>query len=194
MQLFVTNGIRAVSMDDISRKLGISKRTLYENFSSKDELLIRCLTVFHQKKIEQMKATYSDDQSLLDVALNHIVEAMRASSKVNPVFFQDLSLCNYAAANDLHHQQQDCDRRKLFDMLEKGKADGLIRPDVDSTMMANLLICGPNSQVNALIATGRWHMDDIIMNLALPFFRGICTVRGVEIIDKRMSDFKNSIE
>ena len=39
MQEFLTNGIKQVKMDDIARKLGISKRTLYEIYGNKEELL-----------------------------------------------------------------------------------------------------------------------------------------------------------
>ena len=42
-EMFLSMGLKTVSMDDIAKSLGISKRTLYENFSSKDELLSVCI-------------------------------------------------------------------------------------------------------------------------------------------------------
>ena len=41
--LFRTYGIRAVTMDMIASNLGISKRTIYENFRDKDELLVHVM-------------------------------------------------------------------------------------------------------------------------------------------------------
>ena len=40
--LFFQNGIRDITMDNIAEKLGISKRTIYETFKNKSELLINC--------------------------------------------------------------------------------------------------------------------------------------------------------
>ena len=40
--LFMRNGIKSVTMDNIAGQMGISKRTLYENFRDKDELLMEC--------------------------------------------------------------------------------------------------------------------------------------------------------
>lgn len=43
MQLFKQKGIRAVKMDDIATEMGISKRTLYEIYSNKEDLLYECV-------------------------------------------------------------------------------------------------------------------------------------------------------
>ena len=40
MEMFATQGIKAVRMDDIARSLGVSKRTLYEQFGDKQGLLL----------------------------------------------------------------------------------------------------------------------------------------------------------
>ena len=45
-QMFVASGIKAVRMDDIAQTLGVSKRTLYEMFGDKEELLYLCMTHF----------------------------------------------------------------------------------------------------------------------------------------------------
>lgn len=42
-RMFLCNGIKSVTMDMIASQLGISKRTLYENFKEKNELLLACL-------------------------------------------------------------------------------------------------------------------------------------------------------
>ena len=41
--LFTRHGIKSVTMDYIASQMGISKRTLYENFKDKDQLLLECI-------------------------------------------------------------------------------------------------------------------------------------------------------
>ena len=52
-QMFIKYGIRSITMDMISEQLGISKRTIYENFNDKDELLKFCMNagMAEQKEI-----------------------------------------------------------------------------------------------------------------------------------------------
>ena len=39
LELFIQNGFKTVTMDDIAKELGISKKTIYQHFSAKDELV-----------------------------------------------------------------------------------------------------------------------------------------------------------
>ena len=45
-EMFVGQGIKAVRMDDIARHIGVSKRTIYEQFGDKEELLYQCLSYY----------------------------------------------------------------------------------------------------------------------------------------------------
>ena len=45
MEMFATQGIKAVRMDDIARSLGVSKRTLYEQFGDKQGLLLLAMNI-----------------------------------------------------------------------------------------------------------------------------------------------------
>ena len=53
--LFFKSGIKAVSMDDVARQVGISKRTLYEYFSSKDVLLVACIDELNNRRVARME-------------------------------------------------------------------------------------------------------------------------------------------
>lgn len=50
--LFMRNGIKSVTMDNIAGQMGISKRTLYENFRDKDELLMECF-IYQSKEAQK---------------------------------------------------------------------------------------------------------------------------------------------
>lgn len=56
MQMFVTQGIKSVRMDDIAQQLGVSKRTLYELFGDKEGLLYLAMErFFESKRVERPK-------------------------------------------------------------------------------------------------------------------------------------------
>lgn len=58
-EMFLKNGYRKVRTDDIAGNIGISKRTLYEYFSSKQDLLIAVISYLHSRKISRMKILIS---------------------------------------------------------------------------------------------------------------------------------------
>ena len=49
-KLFHTQGIKNVTMDDISHRLSMSKRTLYQLFSDKEDLLLACVKLHHERE------------------------------------------------------------------------------------------------------------------------------------------------
>ncbi|HZJ80119.1 MAG TPA: helix-turn-helix domain-containing protein, partial [Dysgonamonadaceae bacterium] len=57
-ELFVKHGIKRISMDEIASRLGISKRTIYQNFKDKEDLLLHYI-----RHMEKMKAQYIKDIS-----------------------------------------------------------------------------------------------------------------------------------
>ena len=48
-KLFAKSGVKRVKMGDLAKHLGISKRTIYENFEDKEELLIACIDNLNEK-------------------------------------------------------------------------------------------------------------------------------------------------
>lgn len=62
MEEFKSKGIRAVKMDDIAALLGISKRTLYEIYSNKEELLLECVK-FQEEQYDAYMASFEKDPS-----------------------------------------------------------------------------------------------------------------------------------
>ncbi|HNE30690.1 MAG TPA: helix-turn-helix domain-containing protein, partial [Saprospiraceae bacterium] len=83
--LFMKYGIRSVSMDDIARQLGISKKTLYQHFADKDDM-IQQVSLSHlsrnQQEMEDMRrqaVNAIDELALISVALRKGMEELNPS-------------------------------------------------------------------------------------------------------------------
>lgn len=66
LQMFNSRGCKGVTMDDIAQELHISKRTLYETFANKEELLAECVMGMHEE-VEAMHRNFFEkvDEPLL---------------------------------------------------------------------------------------------------------------------------------
>ena len=69
MQAFAKQGIKAVRMNDIAHLLGISKRTLYEVFDTKEAVLLAGVLVYSQRQQQAMQQKYRDCHNVMDYIL-----------------------------------------------------------------------------------------------------------------------------
>ncbi|MBP5365729.1 MAG: TetR/AcrR family transcriptional regulator [Bacteroidales bacterium] len=185
-KLFATFGLKAVSMDDIAKNIGISKRTLYETFSSKDELLAQCMKTHHENAQAQMMEIYNNpNYNFTDVIINILFHVLDNIKKANPIFYQDLQRYNYQSAYEtitLNNQQTN---QKFIKLLERGVAEGFIRKDINLKMVVEIIL-NQESAVSKFLLKGTFNRHEILANVFLMTFRGISTIKGIEEIDRRI--------
>lgn len=126
LELFEAYGIKQITMDDISKALGISKKTLYIHFAGKEELVnkvIQFLFELHyitiNKIIDWNNCSVKKIEKIYEYALNYLM-------KVTPVFHLDLKKY-YTASYKIYDQN----RRKIIfgiikDFLDEGQLEGTI--------------------------------------------------------------------
>jgi len=173
-------------MSDIAAEAGISKRTLYENFRDKDELLEACINNHVAKGDQEIKKIIESNE-------NVIVTLMRFHSMQLSTMWS----VGRSIANDLRRYHRDLYTRvearqaekilTFIPLFQKGVAQGLIRDDTPFEIMLWLL----NRQFktlmdDAVIPNDRYSLADCLGAMTLNFIRGIATPRGVKLIDEIM--------
>jgi TetR/AcrR family transcriptional regulator, cholesterol catabolism regulator len=184
-QLFKTYGIKAVTMDSLASHLGISKRTIYEVFSDKDELLV---DVFHcmAEKQKEMVSRILDESENAIYAIFRLLERKRDH-------FQDMSPAFQADIKKYHSLflLRKTDRRDIPDyannvqVIVRGIREKLFRKDIN-----------PDIVNRCLESLGRATMDfdlypfedfsrrEVVKNVFINYLRGISTSEGIELINK----------
>ena len=69
IEAFANEGIKAVKMDTIAHRLGISKRTLYEIYDNKEDLITACIRWHQETRKLQMAQTIGADKNVIDIIL-----------------------------------------------------------------------------------------------------------------------------
>lgn len=185
IDLFFSHGIKAVSMDEVAKSVGISKRTLYEHFDSKDALLISCIDSLLKTREQKMSRMIAETKSFIELILNGVYDAMAFTQSINPKFFVDLDSLNYAGAREMMRNSIGKYRKQIEDLIERGKADGLIRAEVDAEFTAYVMMQGngTNLIINSEEAS-KWSPVWIMKQLTFSFLRGMSTEKGVRLIDE----------
>ena len=84
IESFQENGIKAVKMDDIANRLSISKRTLYEIYGNKEDLLYECVC-YHDKHFEkELQSRLSPKSSVMDILICFMRLHIEENSRTNP--------------------------------------------------------------------------------------------------------------
>lgn len=183
-ELFQTFGLKTVSMDDIAKKVGISKRTLYETFSSKDELLTMCLSEKERRQAESLMQIIEDKENdFVDVIVKVLIHLSQELRKVNPLFFQDLDRYNFRMAFEEQRSNTEGRKQSFMKLLNKGIEEGYIRSDIDLSLTVDLFM-GRNPSLKSYFSSSSHRIENVLENMYLIYFRGISTIKGIERIDK----------
>tara|TARA_R110002153_G_scaffold186654_1_gene339751 strand:- start:28 stop:633 length:606 start_codon:yes stop_codon:yes gene_type:complete len=133
---FLVFGVRAVTMDEIAKLAGISKKTIYEEFSSKEELVNATVdeTIMEYKcDIEEMQRT---DVSAIDHLLLMTKYLREKFTRMNPLLLHDIQRFYPKCWNKISEFKTSKVLQNLTMVLEQGKASGDFRREIDSELLA----------------------------------------------------------
>ena len=184
-ELFFKFGIKSMTMDDIAKHLGMSKKTIYQIFEDKDAL-VNSLVNSHIKKNESQMIGYAGTsknaiQEIL-FALKHMAEMF---AKTNPLLFHDMQKYHIIAWNDFKSFKEGCMTKIVVDNLKRGIAEGLYREDISVKIMARLRIEEVEMTFNPYIfPPTQYSMVEVAEQLMKHFLLGICTLKGHRMVNK----------
>ncbi|MEN3041543.1 MAG: TetR/AcrR family transcriptional regulator [Bacteroidia bacterium] len=130
-KLFIQQGIRATTMDQIAENLGISKKTLYEHFSSKDTLVEACVEAFLREmeyKLDEIYQTYTENAILPMIATASYVYNLLTS--LNPVLYVELRRVIPHARIRVLPKIQALIQKQLTRSVQRAIEEGLFRSDL----------------------------------------------------------------
>lgn len=178
---FAVYGVKAVKMDNISQSLGISKRTLYELFPNKEELLYESLRYSMEKRNIETEQKLKDAKNVMDVLLVIIRDNAEYMSRVNPVLFDDI--IHYPKVRTFLAQHREANKTKHQEFLKKGINEGYFKTNVNLELLDEITEILRESMIQRRLYF-RFQMEDLFYHMVLFFIRGICTEKGVLELDR----------
>ncbi|MCQ2226735.1 MAG: TetR/AcrR family transcriptional regulator [Bacteroidales bacterium] len=191
-KLFYDRGIRAVSMDDVSQALGMSKRTLYEHFSSKEDLLVKCLEWTRQKGKDAHKSIGDDGGDVVQIFMRHLYFLIMQLKQVSIAFLQDITRIAKPSVSSKYEEEKMEDYCRMRELFLRGQKEGFIRSDVNVELILGIFM-EQGESVKELYATGKFTMEEIFINIYITYFRGICTPKGIERVDVIMKENEDKL-
>jgi len=184
-ELFKTYGIRSVTMDSIAGHLGMSKRTIYEVFSDKDELLLGVLRRMAEKQKDAFSRTLNSSENAI-VAIFKLLEMSRDHfQSMSPAFQADLKKYHTELIMNKSDKSEMPDHRSHKAVIERGIKEKLFRKDINPEIVNTCLYnLGRSIMNNDLYPYEEYSRKEVIKNIFLNYLRGISTKEGADLINK----------
>jgi AcrR family transcriptional regulator len=185
-QLFKMYGIKAVTMDSLASQIGISKRTIYEVFADKDELLEGVLKNMAVKQRQVISRIMEDSGNAID-AIFKLLEVNRDHLQtMSPAFQADLRKYHMEILMNKDEKSEMPDYRDNIRIIEKGIKEKLFRKNINAEIVNSCLYSlGRSIMDNDLYPYESYTRKEVIKNVFINYLRGIATPEGIDLINKR---------
>lgn len=189
--LFVESGIKGITMDELAEHLGMSKRTIYEHFADKKELVKECVIFIDNKKDELAKDAVKHSKNVIETLLTLHLDNLKMMGSVNRKFADDIKKF-YPELHNYFQEKRESSVYSTINFLQKGVEEGVVRDDQNVEIYANLL----HEEMYLLFDNRSIHLSEFSVKevysvMFLCFLRGIATNKGLAVIDDFLMKNKN---
>ncbi len=195
--MFRKYGIKSVTMDMIASQLGISKRTIYEVFNDKDELLAGVLKSMAVRQKELIGRVLGESENVIEAIFKLLKVMGDHLQGMSPAFRLDME----KYFNSVRKKTEETDAPLYFrhneEMLCRGIMEGVFREDLNIDMTNKCLF----EVMRLSHKEDVFHSEDIdkrfvFRDFYINYLRGISTPKGLELInlyEKKLNDQGNLI-
>lgn len=178
--LFLRYGIRSISMDDIARELGMSKKTLYQHIENKENLIEHIFSIRYEEEREAMAKFLIEGQNAIEemvLVAKYIIDRMRL---ISPSFKYDLEKYYPAIYKELDEFHWTFYLECTLANLKRGKKEGLYRANLNENIIAKIFI-GISTIISTdqVFPTHDYPLDDLVSRAFLYHIHGIVSAKGL---------------
>lgn len=187
-------GPAAMTMDMVAKACGISKRTLYENFTDKRSLIKECLTQMHAKHNSELNDVFRTSQNCFEALFRTYIKireyltsgaSKRAEevARMYPDLFED------------HKKKEGIIIGQLAKVLQKAQEEGHVIKLINTKIAAFIFLSSiRNINDNERISEYGLNRIEVFDGAFINFLRGVATISGIEFIDERMKNNNNTLQ
>jgi AcrR family transcriptional regulator len=188
--LFMKYGVRSISMDDIARHLSVSKKTLYQHFADKEDLV----TMTCQTHIEEMAGEFEEIQKSAKNAIDELAKISiclrQSSEEMNPSLLFDLQKYHPRAWSVWLNHKNNFIRETVIRNLKQGIEEGYFRPEIDKEVIAMVRLEMVQLPFDdRIFPPSQFKLSEVQMQIFDHFVYGITTEKGRKLYQK----FKESL-
>ncbi|MEK0441346.1 MAG: hypothetical protein RL403_324 [Bacteroidota bacterium] len=179
MAQFARFGVRTITMEDLARQAGISKKTIYQEFEDKKDLVKAVFAAILEQ--DRKRLAFILEQG--DGVIEHLVQTSKLMrerlTSINPLVILEVQKYFPEAWNLFESFKQETIQQDLIKVLERGKELGYFRPEIDSRVLARVRLTQVTSAFDPKnFAEPDYNLVEEQMIVLDHFLHGIFTEKG----------------
>lgn len=187
--LFMKIGIKSVSMDDIAREIGISKKTIYKHFEDKKDLVSQVFQESLNNEMHACKSSYSSSENAIQkmIDISKMISTSHKEVKASVLF--DLKKYYPSLWRKFEAFRVGFVAKTIKQNIEEGQAENLYRKNLNADIIAGLYITLIHGMIEMLSNDDlNYDFQTLHRNMVNYHLYGICSPAGLEYLEQHINE------
>lgn len=182
-ELFMQYGIKSITMDEVARRLGISKKTLYKYVDNKADLIAKVIGVYIEREKEIMLEITSRGLDAIEEMMQISRHIYGQLQRMNPAAVFDLQKYYYDSWELIHALQDEFTYNMIKANIEKGMREGVYRQSINADIIARFYVGNAHAMVNKnLFSVLKYDMAKLHSAFIEYHLHGIASEHGLKVL------------
>jgi len=183
-EIFMRYGLKSVTMDDVCRELGISKKTLYQYVSDKNDLIAKVLDQDIQEDEKVICALQSSGLSAIDELLHIQKMVTEKVQHMHSSIIYDLKKYYPESWGRIIRHRNEFIVGCIEQNIIKGQQEGVFRTDIHSALIAKIYASRIEVSIDPSLYSGLKITPAEVYAEAMRYhIRGIATEKGLKYLE-----------
>lgn len=188
MEILIEKGLKSTTMDSVAASLKMSKRTLYEIFSSKTNMIDEAVAAFNKRMDRESQKVFANSRNLVEGIIRTFKVKRDFISRVNVNYFRDMDFLFPEARKASDESQKDSENW-MIGILKRGVKEGYFNSDINFEVQVKM----QSIQIESLKRMEEFFppgltIIDVYDNINLSFIRGLSTHKGLDAINETIEE------
>ncbi len=184
--MFLQYGIKSVTMDDIARHLGMSKKTLYQYVENKNDLLAQVMVQSIEKHKQELVEIRKVATNAIDEMLRIAKVVTKDLRRMKPTVMYDLQKYYKDIWNLMENLHQEHIYQCIKENIEMGVKQGIYREDLDVDIIAKLFVGKTLIVVDETLFPLRDYNREDLFNTYIKYhLHGIVSDQGLKLLQQQ---------
>jgi AcrR family transcriptional regulator len=192
--MFRKYGIRSVTMSDLARQLGMSKKTLYVHLENKRDLISKIMASHIDREQQMILKCKAESENALDEMMRISLQVQETIKSINPSILFDLRKYHYPIWEQFEVFRKDFIYNIMRENMERGKEEGIYRADLNSDVISRIYISTVELFADdELFPADSFPRSDLHLQMVMYHLHGIISENGQALLSEFFKNINDHI-
>lgn len=193
LELFMKFGVKSLTMDDISRKLGISKKTLYQFVSDKKDLVKKGMTLCLEEEKDVLTQVSKDSDNAIDELIGFTRFVNSRLSDLHASVIYDIKKYHQESWFMIEDHKKNFVRNSILKNSKRGIEEGLYRENLNPEIITSMYMLMMEGMFNAEENFGKGiPLEGLHLEMIRYHVRGVANTKGIEKLKETLKKEENN--